>query len=192
MATFMQIMALLGVAMACVFAAVCTCAGVRRKARASDCLIVLGAKVRPDGRMSNTLRYRCERALKAWEEGVAWNVIVCGGRGKEEPEAESGAMRAWLVRHGVPEERIKEDAQSSDTRSNLLNARKIMAEHGWRTAAVVTSDYHVQRALWLARDMGMKACGIAARSPRSIKSWTMARLRETASWALYGLRRIFA
>jgi len=174
-----------------VFCAVCVCAVKGRAVKPSDCLIVLGAKVRADGSLSNSLRWRCEAALEAWENGLAENIIVCGGQGPDEPMTEAEAMRRWLKEHGVPEDRIFAEETSTDTRENFVNAAKIMRERGWTTAAVVTSDYHVERSLWLARDAGMDACGISAKSPRSFWGFLYARLRETCSWMLYGWRQIF-
>ena len=46
-----------------------------------------------------------------------------------------------------------------------------MDAHGWQDAIVVTSDYHLQRALWLARDVGIEACGVAAESPHTPGMW---------------------
>lgn len=154
-----------------------------------DCLIVLGARVWPDGRMSETLRLRCERALALWRETGAPGIVACGGRGGDEPCAEAEAMRAFFMENSVPALQIVVDADSASTRANLVNARRIMAERGWTTAAVVTSDYHLTRALWIAADLGMQAVGAAAASPNRRGARLRAYGRETVSWALYALRR---
>jgi len=173
-----------------ILTAVCLCAGKTRETRPSDCILVLGARVWPDGRLSNSLLYRCETALEAWRAGLAPEIIVAGGGGDDEPVSEARAMRDWLVAQGVPEERVHMEDTSTDTRENFSNAMAIMADRGWRTAAVVTNDYHMERALWIARDAGLEACGLPAPSPK--KPWTVivSRCRETVSWTLYGLRRI--
>lgn len=173
-----------------VLTAVCVCAGMEYTPRPSDCILVLGAHVWMDGRMSNALTYRCESALKAWEDGVAPVIIVCGGQGADEPMPEAAAMYAWMREHGVPEDRLIAEDQSKNTRENLINARAIMEARGMKTAAVCTSNYHLRRALWQARDEGLDACGIAARSTRDPVSFARGRLRETCSWILYFLRRI--
>jgi len=178
-------------AAACTLTAVCVCAGKERAARPSDCIIVLGARVWPSGRMSHSLLYRCESALEAWKAGVAENIIVTGGRGDDEPAAEADVMRAYFLENGVPEENVIAEDRSVNTIENLRNAKHIMEQKGWTDAAVVTNDYHVQRALWIARDEGIAACAVAARSPDRPSTVVISRLRETASWALYALRRIF-
>ena len=59
-----------------------------------------------------------------------------------------------------------------------------------RSAVIVTSDYHLQRALWIARDLGMEVCGAAARSnPMPVKR-VKSRLRESVSWMLYFVHKI--
>lgn len=170
--------------------AVCICAVKDRRPEKSDCIIVLGARVWPDGRMSNSLLYRCESALKVWQDGIAPQIIVCGGRGHDEPVTEAQAMRTWLVQSGVPDSVIHVEDASTDTRENLDNARKIMTDNGFETAAICTSDYHVTRALWLARDADIPATGISAKSPSTLRSFIFGRCRETVSWVLYFLKII--
>ena len=171
--------------------AVCLCADRERQAKPSDCIIVLGARVWPSGRMSNSLLYRCERALQAWQDGVAKNIIVTGGQGEDEPAAEAQVMRAYFLENGVPEACVFAEDTSVNTIGNFRNAKHIMEQNGWSSAAVVTNDYHVERSLWIARDAGIDACGIAARSPKRPSTVVISRLRETASWWLYACRRIF-
>lgn len=170
-------------------AAVCICAHLRREARPSDCIVVLGAKVHPDGSLSRTLRWRCDRAWEAWRDGVAGDIIVCGGRGGDEPCSEACAMAVRLRELGAPDDRIVREDASRNTMENLRGAGQIMAARGWRTAAIVTSDYHLQRALWIARDLGMDACGIAAKSNPKMYKRVKCRLREMASWMLYFARK---
>ena len=169
--------------------AVQVCAARRRVARKSDCLIVLGAKVHADGRLSTTLKDRCARAADAYHNGVAPAVIVCGGQGSDEPCTEADAMREELIRRGVPETAVLTEPDSVDTRQNLENAKRLMAANGWKTCAIVTSDYHVQRTLWIARDLGMTACGISAPTGDTFKRFMKTRLRESVSWVRYRLNK---
>lgn len=173
-----------------VLTAVCVCAGRRYEPKPADCIVVLGAHVWMDGRMSNALTYRCEAALQAWRDGLAPVLIVCGAQGSNEPETEAAAMRRWMIAQGVPEDRIIAEDQSRNTRENLINAREIMAARGYSTAAICTSDYHLTRALWLARDEGIPAVGIPAQSTRDVVSFVRGRVRETCSWILYVLRKV--
>ena len=174
-----------------VLTAVCVCAGMEYRTEPSDCIIVLGAHVWEDGRLSNALTYRCEAALEAWKKGIAPTIIVCGAQGRGEPSTEAEAMRGWMLEHGVPEDRVILEPESVNTLQNLTNARDIMASRGFETAAVCTNNYHLRRALWLARDVGIEATGIAAPSTKDPVSFVRGRVRETCSWILYFLRRVF-
>lgn len=155
----------------------------------SDVIIVLGARVKPDGSLSNSLQYRLETAMQLYEEGYASRFIVCGAQGADEPVTEAEAMRDYLLAQGVPQESIFSDDQSVNTRQNLENARAIMQENGMSSAIVVTNAYHVARAKALCRDVGIDALGAAAKMPRGFYiPWKM-RVREALSWINYLLRK---
>lgn len=157
--------------------------------RKSDCMIVLGAKVRPDGSLSRALQYRCAAAAAAFHGGIAPVVIVCGGRGKDEPCTEADSMRAELMRLGVSGAAVITETESRNTRENLANAKAWMCAAGVKTCVIVTSDYHVARALWLARDLDMDACGVPAETARTPGCFLRTRTREAVSWILYFLRK---
>lgn len=172
------------------FAAVCICARLPRKAGRGDVLLVLGAKVRPDGTLSHSLQRRCETAMQAWRNGCAPKLLLCGGICAGDPGPEAEYMRAFLLERGVPPEALMLETRSSNTVENLKNARRIMEANGMERALLVTSDYHLTRALWIARDQGVTACGIGAPSPGRLRFRLKARLRETVSWILYFYYRI--
>ena len=167
------------------FALVCWRSGVERVPEPSDCLVVLGARVYPDGRMSLVLKERVDAALAAWRDGLAPYLIVSGARGGDEPRAEAVVMAEYLCEQGVPEDRVIVDDLAHNTRENIANASAIMRERGWTRAIIVTSDYHVERALWLAGDAGLDASGLAAPTPHTFRAYWWGRIRETISWVLY-------
>lgn len=171
--------------------AVFMCSRRAFEARRADCIIVLGAQVWMDGTLSKTLEARVDAALEAYNVGVANKIIVCGGQGADEPTSEARAMRDNLVAKGVPAADVYLEERSVNTQQNLENAHAIMREQGWSTAAIATSDYHLTRALWLARDEGIDASGIPAPQPVRIAVRLSSYARESVSWALYVLRRVF-
>jgi vancomycin permeability regulator SanA len=67
-----------------------------------DAIIVLGARIMPDGELSTTVLHRVQTALKAYRDGYAPLIIACGAQGRDEPETEAGAMARWLTGNGVP------------------------------------------------------------------------------------------
>ena len=70
-----------------------------------DAILVLGAFVHSDGRVSGVLHDRLAYALKLFEAGKAGVIIVSGDHGQKDYN-EVGAMRNWLLQRGVPKEKI--------------------------------------------------------------------------------------
>ena len=152
-------------------------------ARAGDsqALVVLGAQVYADGSLSPQLEMRMEAALAAYREKPC-RIIACGAQGKNEPGPEGEIMRQWLLDRGVPPEDAAAETESRDTRQNLQNALLLLPE-GTEKITVVTSDYHLPRALQIARDLGLQADGIG--SPCKPEFWVKNHFREVLAWGKY-------
>lgn len=146
----------------------------------SKAIIVLGAQVYPDGNPSPQLELRLEAALQTYLEHPRL-IIVCGAQGDNEPAAEGDVMYAWLRAHGVTGQ-IKVDTASRNTRENLENAIALLPSDV-DTVTIVTSDYHLPRALTLARDLGLKGDGIG--SPCKQEYWVKNHFREVLAWGKY-------
>ncbi len=151
----------------------------------ADCIIVLGAKVNPDGSVSMSLQRRLEKALECYENGLAQYIITTGAQGSDEPCTEASAMKNWLVERGVPAENVFAEEKSTSTEENLANAKAIMEENGWETCIVTTNAYHLTRAMWIAKDAGLDAQGAAALNNITLKTRLRLRMREAVSWVLY-------
>jgi len=145
----------------------------------SDVIIVLGAQVKEDGTPSVALERRLTAALESYRQDRQL-IIVCGAQGGNEPRPEGDVMRDWLLAHGVPGEDVIAETDSFNTRENLTNAKLIMESHGCSDALVVTSDYHVARALELCRQVGISAVGKG--SPSKPEYFIKNHFREGLSW----------
>ena len=154
-----------------------------------DAILVLGLKLHPDGSPAHELILRCETAVRCWKNGMAPIVIPCGGQTEGTPISESTVMASLLMNLGVPAEAIRREKLSQITVENFRNAKKMLADRERPRVLIVTSDYHVQRALWIARDLHMDACGIPSRTARTWKRWIKTRITESVSWIKYALRR---
>lgn len=152
----------------------------------SDAILVLGAQVKKDGTLSVQLEWRMEAALKEFERQPR-PVICCGAQGENEPCPEGDAMREWLIARGVPPEMVMAENQSTDTLQNLRNAKVLLPE-GTDRVTVVTSDYHLPRALLIARDAGLSADGVG--SPCKSEFWLKNHAREVLAWGKYFLNKI--
>ena len=156
----------------------------RADARTSaDVIIVLGAAVYPGEQPSPALYARTRTGVGLYQQGYAQHIIVSGGLGGY-PPSEAEVMRRIALGMGVPEEAIFLEDQSHSTVENFKNSARIMAEHGWDSALVVSDPYHMYRACRVGHDAGLAVYPVpAADSP----TWTIPHLR-----AYYALRETFA
>ena len=86
---------------------------------------------------------------------------------------------------GVPADALILEDASRNTVENLKFARGIMEKNGFADAAIVTSDYHVQRAIWIARKFAIRACGVPAKSPQKLHHRLKFLCRECVSWVVF-------
>ena len=145
----------------------------------SDVIIVLGAQVKEDGTPSVALERRLTAALETYRDDPQV-IICCGAQGANEPAAEGDVMRAWLLERGAKEEDVIAETKSFNTRENLNYAKEIMNQRSLAHALIVTSDYHVPRALALCRQVGIPATGKG--SPSKPEYFIKNHIREGLSW----------
>lgn len=153
----------------------------------ADVLIVLGAQVYRDETPSPALKRRLDVALALYQQGFAGKIITTGAQGDNEPMPEARAMKNYLVANGVPEDAVFCDPDSYNTIQNIGNAKTIMEAQGLASAIVVTSDYHLWRALSICKDFGIPATGAGS---KNAETWPMAVrncLQETLSLMKYRL-----
>lgn len=125
---------------------------------APDCALVLGAGVRDDGTPSDVLRDRLDEALDLYRAGRVTRVLVSGDHQRATYD-EPNTMRRYLEAHGVPPEAIFMDHAGVDTYSSVWRAKHVF---GAKRVIIVTQRFHLARAVWLARSLGMAAEGSAA------------------------------
>lgn len=107
-----------------------------------DAIVVAGCRVWPDGRPSEALRHRTERAVELWRDGRAPVVLFTGGVG-DHPPSEAEAAARYAATLGLPEGAVRLEDRSTSTEEN---ARFAAARHPFRRVLVVTDTYHVLRA----------------------------------------------
>lgn len=153
----------------------------------SQVILVLGAQVKADGSLSVALERRLTLARDEYLQSPQL-IITCGGQGENEPAPEGEVMRAWLISQGVAQEDVIAEAKSTSTRENLLYAKKLMEQRGFSQALVVTSDYHVARALALCKSLGIEATGVG--SPSEPAYWIKNHAREALSWIKFAAEEV--
>lgn len=113
---------------------------------AADIVIVLGARVYPDGTLSPALQRRVARAADAWRDGVAPRILCTGGKRWGEHQ-EAIAMRAELLRQGVDDQAVVLELFAHSTAENALYCARTLRLLGLRRAALVTCPWHMPRAM---------------------------------------------
>lgn len=146
--------------------------------------MVLGARVKPDHTPSEALLRRLALALGKYEQRPV-PIICCGAQGSDEPCREGDLMCQWLAERGAAAEHLISEGESYDTLQNIQNAKKIMDERGLTHACVITSDYHLRRALAICRRFGVRAQGEG--SPSTPGWWLRNNLRELLAWGKFFL-----
>lgn len=126
-----------------------------------DYLIVLGAKVEEGGQPSKALQRRINAAAEYLEENPQTIAIASGGQGRDEVISEAECIRNGLLALGVAEERILLEDKSTTTSENVEFSMALMQENA--KVGIVTNNYHVFRAILLAKHAGIKnVYGLAA------------------------------
>ena len=126
-----------------------------------DYLIVLGARVDPDG-PSPALNRRLNCLMEVLGDHPDAKIIASGGQGPDEPMTEAQCIRDALIKRGVDPARILMEDKSTATIENLRFSMALMDDPAAKTG-IVTNNYHVWRATHIAKRVGFtNAWGIAA------------------------------
>ncbi|MCC0658973.1 YdcF family protein [Clostridioides sp. ZZV14-6154] len=120
----------------------------------SDYLLILGASVKKTT-PSTTLKGRLNTALKYLKVNNECYVVVSGGKGNGENITEAKAMKDYLVKNGIDNNRIIEEDKSTNTYENFKYSKLKIEEHSRKRikdikVKIVTTDFHVLRSKILA------------------------------------------
>ena len=155
-----------------------------------EVLVVLGGSMIGSGILGVSSYWRSVYALWAYREGGFQTIIVSGG-GESGPAA---AMKQFLVAEGVPEAVIEVEKRSSDTRTNALYVKELLAGDS-RRVVLMTSDYHMYRAQTAFTKAGLSVLAlpipdIAKRSNDPARRWDLflELVEEMGKIAYYRLR----
>lgn len=120
--------------------------------------IVLGASVYSDGTLSPLLEERALTAFELHKEGRVKKILVSGDNHVSNYN-EVIPIREYLVEKGVPTEDVFTDFAGFDTYDTMYRAVRIF---GVKNALIVTQSFHLPRALFAARNVGLEAYGVSA------------------------------
>ncbi|MBQ8681285.1 MAG: YdcF family protein [Bacilli bacterium] len=137
-----------------------------------DCILILGAGIWGD-EPSPMLEDRLLEGINLYNEGIAPKIIMSGDHGREEYD-EVNIMKKFAIEKGVPSEDIFMDHAGFSTYESIYRAKEIF---GADDIVIVTQEYHLYRALYIADKLDINAYGVNS-DPRKYSGQSYRELRE--------------
>lgn len=138
-----------------------------------DCILVLGCLVHDSGRPSDMLSDRLRRGVELYQEGAGKKLLMSGDHGRTNYN-EVQSMKQYAMDEGVAANNIFMDHAGFSTYESLYRARDIFQAE---KILIVTQEYHLHRALYIANALGLEAYGVSA-DYRSYTGQTAREIRE--------------
>jgi len=137
-----------------------------------DCILILGAGIWGDS-PSPMLQDRLDEGIKLYNEGVAPKIIMSGDHGREGYD-EVNIMKEYAINKGIPSEDIFMDHAGFSTYESIYRAKEIFDADN---IVIVTQEYHLYRALYIADKLDINAYGINS-DPRQYSGQLFREIRE--------------
>ncbi|MBO5786452.1 MAG: YdcF family protein [Clostridia bacterium] len=151
-----------------------------------DCIIVLGAGVKPDGTMSNLLYERTLCGAELYLKNASERLLLSGDHSRADYN-EVGAMKEYMVSRGIDKSAVFTDHAGFDTYDTMYRAKEIFKA---KRVIIVTQGFHLSRAVFIAKALGLDAYGVDCDTGRFGRN-PMNDLREIAARPKYVLEAIF-
>lgn len=123
----------------------------------ADCILILGAGVK-NNQPTPMLRDRLLKGIELYNDHKAPKIIMSGDHSKEDYN-EVGVMKQFAIKQGIPSSDIFMDHTGLSTYESLYRAKKIFQV---KKVIIVTQEYHLYRALYIAKSLGLEAIGYSA------------------------------
>lgn len=141
----------------------------------ADCIIVLGCRVN-DTTPSPMLGDRLSVGVQLYGMGAAPKLLMSGDHGRKDYD-EVNAMKKFALERDIPSEDIFMDHAGFSTYESMYRAKEIFSA---KKVIIVTQSYHLYRAVYIARKLGLEAYGV----PSDLQSY--------ANQRRYNIREILA
>ena len=137
-----------------------------------DCILILGAGIWGN-RPSHMLEDRLLAGIELYKNGMAPKIIMSGDHGRKEYD-EVNVMKDFAIGEGIASEDIFMDHAGFSSYESIYRAKEIFEA---KRVIIVTQEYHLYRALYIANSLGIEAYGVGA-DPRQYVGTTYRELRE--------------
>ncbi len=130
-----------------------------------DALVLLGVELGEDDRPTEELEARVRQAAEVWKRlgQNCGQLVLCGGVLPGHGISEAEVMAEMFEKQGISRENVLLDKASQDTMGNMRCAAALLGGTAGKHILIVTSDYHVSRAVRTARRIGFQAEGMPAK-----------------------------
>lgn len=118
-----------------------------------DCILVLGCLVDSD-----MLHDRLRQGVELYHLGAAPKILMTGDHGRVGYD-EVDAMKTYAVEDGIPSQDVFMDHAGFSTYESMYRAREVFAA---KKVIIVTQEYHLYRAVYIARMLGIDAYGVTS------------------------------
>jgi uncharacterized SAM-binding protein YcdF (DUF218 family)/glycosyltransferase involved in cell wall biosynthesis len=133
--------------------------------RPADAIVVFAGGVGESGKAGGGTQERIQHAIDLYRTGGNTHLVLSSGYVYSFPEAE--VMRTLAVDHGVPPDAIVLERRATNTYQNVTHVHDILQQRGWTSVLLVSSPYHMRRALLVWRKAAPGIHVIPAPPPRS-------------------------
>ncbi|MDG4956288.1 YdcF family protein [Lactococcus lactis] len=123
-------------------------------------ILVLGSRINQNKKPAKITQERLDAALLLAKNNPQAKIIVSGAKGADEPVSEAFSMKNYLITHHISADRIISEDKAGDTAENIAYSKKYFDGK----TVIVTSDFHLYRALYLAKQEGVKVEGFATKT----------------------------
>lgn len=123
-----------------------------------DCIMVLGCQVKESGEPSHMLRDRLQRGVEVYGFGVSEKLLMSGDHGRTDYN-EVKTMKHYAIDEGIDSKNIFMDHAGFSTYESIYRAKEVF---GVKKMVIITQEYHLYRALYIAEKLGIEACGVAS------------------------------
>ena len=104
------------------------------------------------------LRDRLVRGVELYELGAAPKLLMSGDHGRKDYD-EVNTMKAYAIGEGIPSSDVFMDHAGFSTYESMYRAKEVFAAD---KIIIVSQEYHLYRALYIADKLGLEAYGVAA------------------------------
>jgi uncharacterized SAM-binding protein YcdF (DUF218 family)/glycosyltransferase involved in cell wall biosynthesis len=133
--------------------------------RPADAIVVFAGGAGESGQAGGGYQERVKQAVDLYRAGYAQRMIFSTGFVFAFQEGE--VMRSLAIDNGVPPDAIILETEAANTFENVTRTQQILYANGWRSALVVSSPYHMRRAMLTWRKQAPEMQGIASPVPSS-------------------------